>query len=161
MPSVLLKRSSYAVISHRKHRKGMGSLPEQRFWGCFWSKPSTVAVLFPLALLWQTTETGLGRVGTVTRLMVLQGKESETECLRPLKATLLQLGMWRERRWHLTWEAMTCDVGGQWHMLWGVEPPFHTLIQNSTFLEKPLTALTTSHCPGPERPHLSSRFRDL
>lgn len=52
---------------------------------------SSVAVLFPLALLRQRTETGQGRVSTVTQLMVLQGKESKTECLQPLKATLLQL----------------------------------------------------------------------
>lgn len=151
MLSVLLKCSSHAVISHRNHEKGMESLPEQRFWGCFWSKQSTVAVLFPLALLWQRTEIGQGRVSTVTQLMVLQGKESKTGGCQRLLFTAA---------WHMTWEAMTLDARANDRCREGRSHP-STLFQNSTFLEKPLTAFTTSHCPGPERPYLSRRFRDL
>lgn len=116
MLSVLLKCSSHAVISHRNHEKGMESLPEQRFWGCFWSKQSTVAVLFPLALLWQRTEIGQGRVSTVTQLMVLQGKESKTGgCQR-----LLYCSLTHDMRGDDTWRK------GQWQVPWGAEPPFHT-----------------------------------
>lgn len=108
----------------RNHQKGMESLPEQSFWWCFWNKQSTVAVLFPLALLWQRTEIGQGRVSTANgpagyRVQdwvptVAEGYVTAAWHVMWEVMTRNMGGndMWHERRWHLTQGVMTRAVRG-------------------------------------------------